>query len=471
MDTSRTYRTRFIQANKDEYGDRYTALKWASGKEAHRAAGLRQEILSALEGSVHIRFKGTKPHSGDLSPGCEICGDGTWSCLFINGRCNCRCFYCPTEQKGISVPMTNTVPFPRTGDYVDYIGALDFKGVSISGGEPLVTLPTTLSFISAVKKRFADTIHVWLYTNGTLATQDILAQLRDAGLDEIRFNIGASGYDLEPARLAMGAIGCVTVEIPAVPEDYDIIKGKLLEMQQIGIHHLNLHQLRLTPYNYEHLAHRNYTFLHGEKVTVLESESAALNLMRYAIENAVGPPINYCSFVYKNRFQRAAARRRSARLIRKGHEEITENGYLRTLCVTGPADELRMLSDRLRARDASGTSWCRDTSGNRLYFGTSVWGHVSFERVTLMIGYSEARILPSLSYRHPFVEVALNRGRTIAIEKVRACEEMVVGHDEIGRFEDLVIRNTGAREPGIRDERWRVIEGFEFLGEGLQEYY
>jgi len=368
------------------------------------------------------------------------------------------------------VPMTNTVPFPCAGDYVDYVGALDFKGVSISGGEPLITLPTTLSFISAVKKRFADTIHVWLYTNGTLATGDILARLRDAGLDEIRFNIGARAYDLEPARMATGTIRCVTVEIPAIPEDYDLMKGKLAEMAWIGVHHLNLHQLRLTPYNYEHLAHRNYTFLHGEKVTVLESELTALNLMRYAIENAIGPPINYCSFVYKNRFQRAAARRRSARLIRKGHEEITENGYLRSLCVAGSADEIRTLADRLRTQDISGISWYRDASGTRLYFSPCMWEHISFARATLMLGYSEARILPSISFRRPFVEVALNRGRTIAIETIRACEEMVLERDEIARFEKLVIRGTEVRDPGASDERWAAIEGFEFLTEGLQEY-
>ncbi len=44
-------------------------------------------------------------------------------------------------------------------------------------------------------------MHVWLYTNGTLATVDILTQLRDAGLDEIRFDIGATDYNLGMIRM------------------------------------------------------------------------------------------------------------------------------------------------------------------------------------------------------------------------------------------------------------------------------
>jgi len=38
MDTSQTYRTRIIEGNKAEYGDRYAALKWATETEARRAA-------------------------------------------------------------------------------------------------------------------------------------------------------------------------------------------------------------------------------------------------------------------------------------------------------------------------------------------------------------------------------------------------------------------------------------------------
>ena len=72
-------------------------------------------------------------------------------------------------------------------------------------------------------------------------------------------------------------------------------------------------------------------FVHGEKVTVLESELTALRLVRYAIEQEIDLPVNYCSFPYKRRFQHAAARRRGIPFILADHEKVTDAGYLRAL--------------------------------------------------------------------------------------------------------------------------------------------
>ena len=91
---------------------------------------------------------------------------------------------------------------------------------------------------------------MWLYTSGRFVTSENLQQLRDVGVDEIRFNIGATNYQLDNAKKAIGIIKHVTVEIPAVPEKLELMQSKLHEMQESGINYLNLHQLRLTPYNY-----------------------------------------------------------------------------------------------------------------------------------------------------------------------------------------------------------------------------
>ena len=337
MHLSCEYKTQLEEYNKKEYGERYQHLNWITPSGSDRAGRERDEILSTLSTAARFGYKQTKLDCTSLSPGCETCGDGTWSCLFINGKCNCRCFYCPAQQDEIGVPTTNMLPFPNSADYLDYIDRFGFKGVSISGGEPLLTLNLTLEYIERIKKRFGERIYVWMYTNGTLITHDIILKLEQAGLDEIRFDIGAVRYQLEKARLAVGHFKHVTVEIPAIPEHFDIMQHKIREMHDSGIHFLNLHQLRLTPYNFSNLSQRKYTCLHGEKVTILESELTALSLINYAVENNISLPINYCSFVYKNRFQRAAARRRSASIIRKPYEDITEAGYIRQICLKGEA--------------------------------------------------------------------------------------------------------------------------------------
>jgi pyruvate-formate lyase-activating enzyme len=274
MAASTSRRERLIANNRQEYGDRYGDLRFLSAPEAEQAAARRQELLSALSDQVVTGFGGTKLDCRNLSPGCRVCGEGGWSCLFINGRCNLRCFYCPTSQEEVGLPTTNTVEFRTPADYVAYLERFGFTGASISGGEPFLTFPRSLSFVAAIKKRFGAAMHVWLYTNGTLVDGEKLRRLRDGGLDEIRFDIGATAYRLDHLRLAVGTIPIVTVEIPAIAEDLELLKGKMAEMRDAGVNHLNLHQLRLTPYNFPKLLPRGYRYLHGERVTLLGSPEA-----------------------------------------------------------------------------------------------------------------------------------------------------------------------------------------------------
>ena len=57
-----------------------------------------------------------------------------------------------------------------------------------------------------------------MYTNGILADVSKFRKLAAAGLNEIRFDIGATTYGLDKVKLAKGILPNVTIEIPAVPE-------------------------------------------------------------------------------------------------------------------------------------------------------------------------------------------------------------------------------------------------------------
>jgi pyruvate formate-lyase activating enzyme-like uncharacterized protein len=390
MTVDAVFREKCIESNKKEYGLRYESLRFMTDDEAAEAQKKRSDLLVCLENKVEWGFSGTKADCGNLSQGCRLCGAGQWSCLFVNNLCNASCFYCPSSQEEKSVPATNTVMFAAPEEYAAYLKKFGFTGCSISGGEPLLTPKLTLSYIRAVKKAFGSSIYMWMYTNGTLVTDEILINLRDAGLDEIRFDIGAAGYRLDKLKAACGVIPVVTVEIPAVPEDVELMKKLMSELADIGVKHLNLHQLRLTPHNFSEMIKRNYTYIHGESVAVLESEFAALELMKHAKESGIDLPVNYCSFVYKNRFQGLASRRRNAAFVLREGEEITENGYIRTFA----------------EKDA----------------GRSVT-------------YYQARQLSSVSYRNPFTEVKLTKSKKVAIERLKASAELPEENPERGRFE------------------------------------
>lgn len=450
--------------------DGFSLLKFVTDDQAKKSRLLRNDILAAARDRIGFRQKRTKVVYRAISPGCEICGNGSWSCLFINGKCNCRCFYCPTDQTLLGVPTTNTLTFPRSRDYVDYIDKLAFKGVSVSGGEPLITADQTVNFISAVKKKFGDNIYLWLYTNGTLATPDILARLKDAGLNEIRFDIGAAGYALDKAAMAVGLFDHVTVEIPAVPEDYELMTAKLKEMSDRGLSFLNLHQLRLTSHNLPNMISRGYTCLHGEHITVLESELTALRLIRFAVENDISLPINYCSFVYKNRFQKAASRKRCGQLIRKTYEDITENGYIRSLYVKGPADAIGSLAGDIKRCGCSPEAWFITKERDRLFFNAGLWPYVSRTTCGLFVSYYNSRLAPSISYINPFKEVVLNRKRSIYIERTRAAEDMEIPPPERDVFERIVIKYEDDDSPSAMSGIMKHIQTFETIAPELQDY-
>ena len=398
-----------IAANRREYGRHYDFLEFPGSGQAAAAQGERKELLAWLQENAEFGCADTKVDCRRLSPGCRTCAAGGWSCLFINGRCNASCFYCPTSQDDTGDPLTNGIPFATPEDYAEYVARFGFTGASISGGEPLLTLDRTLAYLDAVRRRCGDTVHLWLYTNGTLLTREIVGELRSAGLDEVRFDIGATNYNLSKLHLAVGVIPTVTVEIPTVPEDEELLREKLTEMAQSGVQHLNLHQLRLTPHNLRHLANRAYTFVHGESVTVLESELAALRLVRQAIEQGIDLPVNYCSFPYKRRFQHAAARRRGIPFVRADHEAVTEAGYLRSL---GPGS----------------------------------------------VQYFEAVTLPAGSHPEQAVEIALPSGRRIVVEKRPASQPISV---DPSLFVDL------SPQSPLPDELHR----FERISVGLAEYF
>jgi uncharacterized protein len=469
-DHSTAARERMIAANLAEYGEHAQALRWVTPSQAAEFEARRAAVLAATAGRLSQSFRQTKPHYGDLSPGCRICGQGEWSCLFINGRCNCRCFYCPTPQDDIGLPTTNQITFATPAEYAEYAHRFAFNGVSISGGEPLLTYDRSIAYIQAVRQKMGAAPHIWLYTNGTLLTAERLGGLKTVGLNEIRFDISAVEYSLERVRLAADHIACVTVEIPAIPEDAERLAALLPALAEAGVRHLNLHQLRLTPHNRVHLTQREYTYLHGESVTVLESEQTALALLQLACEQQLPLAINYCSFVYKRRYQKAAARRRNAQEVLKGHEAVTASGFIRAMALIGDPQAVGRQAEELRRRGADPHQWTLSAKADRLGFHPELWPHLDFTAGRLALTYAEAVMTGQVSYRCAFKEVRLAAARKLYIEKRPLRLDLQLDHGDRLFFHDLVLAPASPPRPAKSAVQEELLE-FESIRPGLQEYF
>ncbi len=306
-------------------------VNWINNGSIYSLETERNDLFEYLKNNINHSYKKSKPWYKSLSKGCQICAEGKWSCLFINNICNATCEFCPTQQDNDEIPATQGCSFNTPEEFADYINFFKFKGVSISGGEPLKTFEKTVNYIKAVRKYCDKDIYVWLYTNGILGTPEIFKTLNEIGVDEVRFNLGASNYNINLIKNAKPYIKNITVEIPAIPEDYDKLTTLLPQLIEEGVTNLNLHQLRLTPYNISKLASKPYTFTHGAPPTVVESEITALKVLKFVSENQLLIGVNYCNYHYKNNFQKAGFRKHISSKFINNHSEITELGFIRTI--------------------------------------------------------------------------------------------------------------------------------------------
>ena len=140
--------------------------------------------------------KGVQVRSGGASlvwrwhsSACEACrkGQGTETML-LSLRCHRDCFFCfnPNQE--------NYQQFCT--QMQDWRGQLDRLAASgqrlthlaLTGGEPLLYPQQAVEFFARARQLFPG-VHLRLYTSGDLLTRPLAQQLRQAGLDEIRFSI------------------------------------------------------------------------------------------------------------------------------------------------------------------------------------------------------------------------------------------------------------------------------------------
>jgi pyruvate formate-lyase activating enzyme-like uncharacterized protein len=468
-----------ICRTRQDYADSYESMNWLTTEAAETASRVREnlvrEIFAARDAGPGWRFSDTKLFVHGISPGCALCGQGDWSCLFINGICNARCFYCPSTQNEKGRPMTGSLEFDNPNDYADYVKHFNIRGVSFSGGEPLMTFDRVLLFLKTLRSRVAEPLYIWMYTNGLLVTDDKLKSLRDNGLDEIRFDISADRYRLDALKKAVGVIPCVTVEIPAIPEDLDTTRQILHQLYAEGVNHLNLHQIRCTPFNKTRLIRRGYTFVHGPRVTVLETELAALELIRYSLDQNIALPINYCSFTFRHQFQGAGARRRNALLIKAGHEDVTPTGHIRTMSVVGESSAVDVALQPLLLQNADTSLWCLSKNRDQLFFSADLWPLMDFSGMKLKISYSNTALKPGVSFRHPFKEIRLNRKKKVVVERQTEHQGLWLEGEQIQKFgKDFVRPGTNLprdTEKCLPRDLLDDISPFESFTPGLAAYY
>ncbi|MBN2797391.1 MAG: radical SAM protein [Clostridia bacterium] len=303
------------------------ALMWfeffAALPEDEELSALQQEIVYAtfaqIENTIDFRneklmkavenlktLKGRTYYVGEdvnFPKGCISCLTGTGlSAVRKTNTCNLNCKFCYNYGQ-----LEDSAPI---GEGMWEIGGTKFYEKDIDLLLTIQEKPTGLAYVylepfmdiekyySVIQKFNEAGIHQHMYTNGTLATEETLKALGEAGLDEIRFNLGASNCSdrvIEQIKIAKKYIPQVGIETPMTPEFFESFFKKKEAIFDTQLDFINCAELHLNENNIDNYYGENmYISRHGY-ISPIWSRPLTFEFMRIAMEEKWPIAVHDCS--------------------------------------------------------------------------------------------------------------------------------------------------------------------------------
>ena len=287
----------------------------------------KSKIVETKSNSFYIKGRG-------IPLGCKFCLKGAKAVLFLNGICqgpNHCSWYCPIseERKGKDITYADEIQMNSKEELLEEINKINAKGMSITGGEPLLelNLEKTLQYIRYVKLKKGKRFHIHLYTNGINFDESIADELAKAGLDEIRFHPPKEKWD--NIRNALNKGMRVGAEVPVIPdEDYiKYLEEFIIFLNKIGADFINLNEFEICFPNSESLKKRGFKLKEGSMASVVNSQETAFKLIK-KLYSSVSLKMHFCSIMAKDYYQLKNRYLRRAKSIKLPFEVITEEGLL-----------------------------------------------------------------------------------------------------------------------------------------------
>lgn len=255
-----------------------------------------------------------------ISPACVACRTGERTATFFTSlKCSRHCYFCfNPNQEDYEYWLSHKRDIAGELREAHAAGA-GFDCLAITGGEPLLFKSDVYAFLDAARELYPQA-HVRLYTCGDFLDDACLAELRDRGLDEIRFSVKLDGDEalapehartLDAIERAVAFIPDVMVEMPVGPHDGLAMKELLARLDAMGVRGVNLLEFGFPLCNAEAFAERGlelrqnpypilYNYWYAGGLPIAGSEAECLELMRFAAERGLKLGVHYCSLDNKN---------------------------------------------------------------------------------------------------------------------------------------------------------------------------
>ena len=254
-----------------------------------KVAALRSEIpgLRSLQGRTY--YVGPDER---FPKGCRSCLLGTGlGAVRKTNRCNLHCPFCydfgeMEDQPPIGEGMWEIGGTKFYERDLDLLLSIDRHptGIAYVYLEPFMEIE---AYYGVIAKFHGAGIYQHMYTNGTLATEENLKALGAAGLDELRFNLGASNASdrvIEAIGVAKKYIPMVGIETPMTPGLHDAFLKKREAIFATGLDFMNCAELHLNPNNLDNYwGEPMYMYRQGY-LSPVWSHLLTLDLMRRAGE-------------------------------------------------------------------------------------------------------------------------------------------------------------------------------------------
>ena len=284
--------------------------------------------------------------NGRLATGCEHCIKGGKMVLFVTGRCDTGCYYCPVslEKKGKDVIYANELRTSSKAAIIEEAESMDATGTGITGGDPLMNVDRTVNAIRMLKDHFGKEHHIHLYTS----TMDLerINRVVEAGLDEIRFHPRTDMWSHmgdTPLKGIVEALDIdVGIEVPALPNHRDGLDALVGYAESVGVDFVNLNELEFSESNWDMMDRFHYGIVDDLSSAVAGSAETA----QYVMDRHPDMRIHFCSSTFKDGVQLRNRLKRKAEKSAKEYEVITEDGTVIKGVLYGDlAEAKRMLSE------------------------------------------------------------------------------------------------------------------------------